>query len=57
MAIRHSQSPVKKKTSPNSSTKSTGRKAEQPPDNGGDERAIVRKNQKPRSARQSHRGA
>jgi hypothetical protein len=71
MAIRHAKAPTKKaptkkaatnskspakKGAPGAARPARGR-ADQPPDMGNDERAIVRKNQKPRSARQSNRGA
>ena len=61
MAIRHAKAPTNSKTSAKKGAPATTRarkdKADQPPDKGIDERAIVRKNAKPRSSRQSNRGA
>ena len=66
MAIRHAKAPAKK-AAPNSKSPAKKRtpgssqagrdRANQPPDEGVDERAIVRKNARPRSSRQSNRGA
>ncbi|HEX7878284.1 MAG TPA: hypothetical protein VF720_02675 [Candidatus Eisenbacteria bacterium] len=61
MAIRHARTSTNPKTSAKKAAPATVRarknKADQPPDGGNDERAIARKNAKPRSSRQANRGA